>query len=189
MVKIAGVLFVVLLCAVPLMAQDEYPRIQTSLGYANLNLVDFGSVDPASGFLSGATTHHSGFANETSFNLTPNLGLSNYMGIYGLGGSKTLGSSVTMISDFFGGKAMYRAAKAVPYGLAGIGFGYLTSNSYGLGSSFATRFGAGVDVPISDSLAWKFEVSRMSFHLQTTLNSAWTSGTNFQTGIVFTIAQ
>ena len=180
MVKIASVLFVVLLCAVPLMAQDEYPRIQTSLGYANLGFYNFDT---------GVSSRHSGFANETSFNLTPNLGLSNYMGIYGLGGSKTLGSSVTMISDFFGGKAMYRAAKAVPYGLAGIGFGYLTSNSYGLGSSFATRFGAGVDIPFKDSLAWKFEISRMSFHLQTTANSAWTSGTNFQTGIVFTIAQ
>ena len=176
MVKIAGVLFVVLLCAIPVMAQDEYPRIQTSLGYANLGFIDFGSTTLQN-------SRHSGFANETSFNLTRSLGLNNYMGIYGLGGG------VTMISDFFGGKAMYRAAKVVPYGLAGIGVGYLSSSSYSLGSSFAARYGAGVDVPISESLAWKFEISRMSFHLQTTANSAWTSGTNFQTGIVFTITQ
>ncbi len=106
------------------------------------------------------------------------------MGIYSLGGG------ITMISDLFGGKAMYRTAKAVPYGVAGIGFGYLTSSQgFGYGSSFGTRFGAGVDVPFKESLAWKFEISRMSFHLQTTANSSWTSGTNFQTGIVFTILQ
>jgi len=107
------------------------------------------------------------------------------MGIYSLGGG------ITMISDLFGGKAMYRTAKAVPYGVAGIGFGYLTSSQgYGLGSSFATRFGAGVDVPFKESLAWKFEISRMSFHINVTdPNSSWTSGTNFQTGIVLTILQ
>ncbi len=186
MVKIAGVLFGVLLCAAPLLAQDDYPRIQTSLGYANLNLVDFGSVDPTSGFFSGATAHHSGFANETGFNFTRSLGVNNYMGIYGLG------ANTTMIADFIGGKAMYRAARVVPYGLAGLGFGYLTSSSSYYGSSsFATRYGGGVDVPIGETMAWKFEVSRMSFHFGqlTPTSGSWTSGTNFQTGIVFTLAQ
>ena len=182
MVKIATVVLFVFLCAVPVMAQEDYPKVQTSFGYANLDFVDFGN--PSFGFTpTPPTAHHSGFANETGFNLTRNLGINNYMGIYGLGGG------ITMISDLFGGKAMYRTARAVPYGVAGIGFGYLTSSSYGLGSSFGTRFGAGVDVPFKESLAWKFEISRMSFHLQTTANSSWTSGTNFQTGIVFTILQ
>ena len=182
MVKIATVVLFVFLCAVPVMAQEDYPKVQTSFGYANLGFVDFGN--PSLGFTpTPPTAHHSGFANETGFNLTRNLGINNYMGIYGLGGG------ITMISDLFGGKAMYRTARAVPYGVAGIGFGYLTSSSYGLGSSFGTRFGAGVDVPFKESLAWKFEISRMSFHLQTTANSSWTSGTNFQTGIVFTILQ
>ena len=182
MVKIVRVVLFVLLCAIPVMAQDDYPKVQTSFGYANLGFVDFGN--PSLGFTpTPPTAHHSGFANETGFNLTRNLGINNYMGIYGLGGG------ITMISDLFGGKAMYRTARAVPYGVAGIGFGYLTSSSYGLGSSFGTRFGAGVDVPFKESLAWKFEISRMSFHLQTTANSSWTSGTNFQTGIVFTILQ
>ena len=182
MVKIAAVVLFVLLSAIPVMAQEDYPKVQTSMGYANLGFVDFGN--PSLGFTpTPPTAHHSGFANETGFNLTRNLGINNYMGIYGLGGG------ITMISDLFGGKAMYRTARAVPYGVAGIGFGYLTSSSYGLGSSFGTRFGAGVDVPFKESLAWKFEISRMSFHLQTTANSSWTSGTNFQTGIVFTILQ
>ena len=179
MVKIVAVVLFVLLCAIPVMAQEDYPKVQTSFGYANLGFIDFGSTS-----LVPQTARHSGFANETGFNLTRNLGINNYMGIYGLGGG------ITMISDLFGGKAMYRTARAVPYGVAGIGFGYLTSSSYGLGSSFGTRFGAGVDVPFKESLAWKFEISRMSFHQQlTSLNSSWTSGTNFQTGIVFTILQ
>ena len=178
MVKIATVVLFVFLCAVPVMAQEDYPKVQTSFGYANLGFADFNS--PTFPF---PTSRHSGFANETGFNLTRNLGINNYMGIYGLGGG------ITMISDLFGGKAMYRTARAVPYGVAGIGFGYLTSSNYGYGSSFGTRFGAGVDVPFKESLAWKFEISRMSFHLQTTANSSWTSGTNFQTGIVFTILQ
>jgi len=83
---------------------------------------------------------------------------------------------------------MYRTTRAVPYALAGIGVGYFAVSQGGF-SSFATRYGAGVDFPINDSLAWKVEVSRMNFHLQTTLTSSWTGGTNFSTGIVFTISQ
>jgi len=184
MVKIAAVVVLVFLCAIPVMAQDDYPRIQTSLGYANLNLLDFGSVN-FDGSLTGATKHSSGFANETGFNFTRSLGVNNYMGIYGLGGN------VTMIADFIGGKAMYRTQRAVPYALAGIGFAYLTSGGlYGYGSSFATRWGGGVDIPFNDSLAWKVEVSRMGFHLQTNplAGASWVYGTNISTGIVFTIA-
>ena len=184
MVKIATVLALVLLFTVPLMAQDDYPRIQTSLGYANLNLIDFGAVD-FNGIPTGATAHHSGFMNETGFNFTRNLGVNNYMGIYSLGGN------TTMIADFIGGKATYRAAKIAPYGVASIGFAYLTSQtSYYGSSSFATRFGGGVDIPINDSMAFKVEVSRMSFHFQVTpTGGSWTSGTNIATGIVFTLAQ
>ena len=100
--------------------------------------------------------------------------------------------ATTMIADFIGGKAMYRAAKVVPYGLASIGFGYLTSStSYYGSSSFAVRYGGGVDIPIGDTMAWKFELSRMSFHFGqlTATGGSWTTGTNFQTGIVFTLSQ
>ena len=178
MVKNAAVVLFVLLCAIPAMAQEDYPKVQTSLGYANLGFWDFGSPSTSLGTI--PTSRHSGFANETGFNLTRNLGINNYMGIYGLGGG------ITMISDLFGGKAMYRASRVVPYAVAGLGFGYLTESSgyYSYGSAFATRFGVGVDVPFKESLAWKFEISRMSFHFGT-----WNSGTNFQTGIVFTILQ
>ena len=176
MVRTVVVACFVLLLAIPALAQEDYPKIQTSMGYANLGFYDFGT---------GTTSRHSGFVNQTGFNLTKTLGLENYMGIYGLGGG------VTLISDLFGGKATYRAGRVAPYALAGLGIGYFTaSTSYGYASTskFATRFGAGVDVGISDSLAWKVEVSRMNFHIDTT-GSSWTNGTNIATGIVFTLAQ
>ena len=177
MVRTVVVVCFGLLLAIPAMAQDEYPRVQTSMGYTNLSFPDFATGD---------TAHHSGFANQTGFNLTRTWGLENYMGIYGLG------NGVTLISDLFGGKATYRASRFAPYALAGLGIGYFTqSTSFGTAaqSTFATRFGAGVDVPINDSLAWKVEVSRMGFHLRTSPDSGWTSGTNITAGIVFTLAQ
>jgi Outer membrane protein beta-barrel domain len=176
MVRTVFVTCFILLSTIPALAQEDYPRIQNSMGYANLGFPDFGT---------GVNSRHSGFANSTGFNLTRTLGLENYMGIYGLGGG------VTLISDLFGGKATYRAARVAPYVLAGLGIGYFsasTSYGYASSSSFATRFGAGVDVPINDSMAWKVEVSRMNFHLRTSESSAWTNGTNFSTGIVFTLS-
>lgn len=167
----------VLMLAIPALAQDDYPKIYTSLGYANLSFPDL---------TTGVDGHHSGFANSTGFNLSRTLGLENYMGIYGVGQGSTL------IADFFGGKATYRAAKVAPYVTAGIGVGYFTQqSSFGVGaaSSFATRYGGGVDVPINDSMFWKVEVTRMSFHLQTSPTSSWTGGTNIQAGIVITILQ
>jgi len=162
----------VLLLAIPALAQDDYPKIYTSLGYANLSFPDL---------TTGADGHHSGFANSTGFNLSRSFGVENYMGIYGVGQGSTL------IADFMGGKATYRAAKIAPYALAGLGVGYFTiQNLYG-SSSFATRYGGGVDVPINDSMAWKVEVSRMNFHLQTSATSTWTGGTNIQAGIVITL--
>jgi len=44
----------VLLLAIPALAQEDYPKIQTSMGYANLS---FGNTD-----------RHYGFANQTGFN-------------------------------------------------------------------------------------------------------------------------
>src|SRR5260370_31307576 len=95
MVQISAVLFLIFLCALPVMAQEEFPRIQTSLGYANLSFIDYGSINP-DGTLK--TARHSGFANETGFNFTKNWRVSNYMGIYSLGGG------VTLISDIIGRK-------------------------------------------------------------------------------------
>jgi hypothetical protein len=179
MVRIFVVACFVLLLAIPAMAQDDFPRIQTSLGYTNLSFPDLSNPSQ--------TSHHSGFANQTSFNLTKTYGLDNFMGIY------SLGTGVTLISDIFGGKVMYRTSKFVPYGLAGIGIGYFTastSQGYGSQSSFATRYGAGFDIPINDTMAWKVEISRMGFHINVNplSSSSWTNSTNISTGVVFTIS-
>jgi hypothetical protein len=195
MVKIAAVGVLVLLCAVPVMAQEDFPRIQTSLGYANLDFLDYNSVDLTTGAPTGAKSHHSGFANETGFNFTKNWGVSNYMGIYSLGGASVFGSNVTLISDIIGGKARWPTSRAVPYATAGIGFGYSTASVcysyFGCGGSLAARYGGGVDIPFKDVLGLKVEVSRMSFHLQTDplSGSSWHSGINISTGVVFTLAQ
>jgi hypothetical protein len=176
MVRSVIAAFFVLLIALPLWAQEDFPRIQNAMGYANLGFPSFST---------GESARHSGFANQTSFNLTSTWGLDNYMGIY------TLGDGVTLISDFFGGKAMYRAARVVPYALAGLGIGYFTASTaygYGSSSSFATRYGGGFDVPINDSMAWKVEISRMAFRFRTTAESGWTNSTNFAAGIVFTLS-
>jgi hypothetical protein len=194
MVKIAAVGVFVLLCAVPVMAQEDFPRIQTSLGYANLNFLDYNSVD-FTGAPTGAKAHHSGFANETGFNFTKNWGISNYMGVYSLGGASVFGSNVTLISDIIGGKARLPTSRAVPYATAGIGFGYSTASAcysyFGCGGSLAARYGGGVDIPFNDVLGLKVEVSRMSFHLQTNplVGASWVSGVNISTGVVFTLAQ
>ena len=77
------------------------------------------------------------------------------------------------------------------------GIAHLPSNLDGLVQCYVAaipfpthRFGAGFDVPINDLMAWKVEVSRMGFHIQTPANlaSGWTNTTNFSTGIVFTIS-
>lgn len=183
MVKTVSVACFVLLLAIPALAQDDYPKIQTSMGYANLSFIDLGALS-TTGVVQ--TTHHSGFANETGLNFSRNLGVDNYMGLY------SLGTGSTLIADFISGKATYRFAKMAPYAIGGIGFGYFTASSqygYGAQSSFATRYGGGVDVPINDILSWKVEVSRMTFHVNfdPTSNSSWTGGTNIQGGIVFTL--
>jgi len=177
MVKSVIAVCFVLVLALPAMAQDEYPRIQTSMGYTNLSFPDF---------LTGESSRHSGFANISGFNLTRTLGLENYMGIY------SLGQGIQLIADTFGGKATYRAARFSPYALAGLGVGYFTSSqSYSSQSAFAHRIGAGVDVPFNETMALKFEISRIGFHVnfQSPTGSGWTNSTNFTTGIVFTLAQ
>ena len=54
--------------------------------------------------------------------------------------------------------------------------------------TIGSEYPLGADIPINDSMAWKVEVSRMGFHIQTTASSGWTSGTNISVRIVFTIS-
>ena len=165
--KLAAVLFVLSLTAVPALAQDDdYPRLETTIGYANLAFPNFDD---------GKTGHHSGFAMHNGLNLTRWFGIENYTGVY------SMGSRVTLITNIVGGKLMARSAHAVPYVVVGLGGGYFTSD-YSYGSVFNTRLGGGVDVPLNDSMSWKFDISRMSIH-----SGVWISNWNFSTGVTFNI--
>jgi len=161
-----------LVLTIPAIAQDDSGSIQNSFGYANLSFPNLATGQPG---------HHSGFVNQTDLNLSSRWGLDNHMGIYGLG------SGVSLFSDFFGGKIMFPHGNIIPYALAGLGGGYFSAGSGGT-SAFAYRYGAGMTIPMSDSIAWKVEYSRMNFHLPTTANSSWTAGNNFSAGIVFKIS-
>src|SRR5262245_44521444 len=69
----AVVACLLLLSALPALAEDDVATIQNSMGYANLSFPSLTTGQPS---------RHSGFANETDFNLTRRFGLDNYLGIY-----------------------------------------------------------------------------------------------------------
>ena len=81
MVKTFVAVCFLLVLAIPALAQEDYSKIQTSMGYTMLSFPDLAT---------GLSSHHSGFANQTGFNLTKTWGLENYMGIYSLGSGVTL---------------------------------------------------------------------------------------------------
>lgn len=167
---IRTLLLVLVSCAlsIPAFGQEEFPRIEVGMGYTNI------------GFrtgVNGATDRHSGFAMQTGLNFTRALGIENYTGIY------SLGNSVTLISNIVGGKATYRTGKVTPYGVAGIGVSYATSPYSYSGSAMSTRIGGGLDFPLNDAFALRFDLSRMGFHF-----GQWISGKAFTAGIVFTLS-
>jgi hypothetical protein len=175
MVRTVVVAFFVLLLAVPAFAQDDYPRVEMAMGYTNLGFPSFTTAN--------STDHHSGFATHMGFNLSRNLGFENYTGVYGMG------QGVTLISNLFGGKAMYRGARVVPFVVAGLGVGYFTASSQGYVSSastFATRYGFGADIPFNDSMGWKIDVSRLG--MGNPFTESRTTNWNISTGIVFTLS-
>ncbi|HYR90479.1 MAG TPA: outer membrane beta-barrel protein [Terriglobia bacterium] len=182
MVRTIVVGVVLLFVALPAFAQEDFPRVEMSLGYANL-------AYPCCKGTIGQSSRHSGFASTQGLNMTKNLGIENYFAYYGLGGKDTIGSSVSMIANIVGGKIAARTDHAVPYFVAGIGVGYLTDQvSFGQ-SSFGTRFGPGVDIKVNESMSWKVEFTRLSFHQQfTTTGGSWSSGWNLSTGIVFALS-
>jgi opacity protein-like surface antigen len=172
MVRVFVAAVFVLLLALPVFSQDDFPRIEMSLGYANVGI-------PCCTKSTGEIERHSGFASTQSLNLTRVFGLENYFGYY------SLGNSVSLIANMAGGKLSARTARATPYFGAGLGVGYFTDEQTFGSSSFATRWGPGVDIKISENVAWRVDLSRMSFRLGGTWNSGW----NVATGIVFNISQ
>ncbi len=178
MVRVIVASVFVLLFAIPALAQDDFPRVEMSLGYANVGF-------PCCSKLTGETERHSGFSSTQSLNLTRILGMENYFGYY------SLGNQTSLIANMVGGKIAARTERATPYFVAGIGVGYLTDDRTFGSSSFATRWGGGVDIRMNDSMAWKVDLSRMSFHIGqiTPTGGSWHGGWNFSTGIVFILSQ
>ncbi len=169
MVKPFIVALFLMIFAVPVFAQEDYPRIEVAMGYANVGF-------PTG--TNGESQRHSGFAMHTGLNFSKVFGIENYSGFY------SLGNSITLISNLVGGKAAWRGhGIVVPYGVAGLGVSYATSGYSSSGTALSTRVGGGMDVKLNDAFSLKFDVSRMGFHF-----GSWTSGTNFSTGIVFTLA-
>ena len=169
MVRPFVVALFVCLFAIPVFAQDDYPRMEVAMGYANVGFDTTGT---------GQGDRHSGFAMHTGLNFTRAFGIENYSGFY------SLGNDITLISNIVGGKAAWRGGgKVVPYGVAGLGISYATSSYASSGTAFSTRLGGGIDYMLNDAFSLKFDVSRMGFHF-----GSWISGTNFSTGIVFTLS-
>ena len=178
MVKYVCALIIVMALAAPAFAQD-YAQIEIALGYGNINVKD------------ATTGRHSGFVSHQAFNMNSVLGIENFVGYYGFGNYPGLGK-MQLLTDIFGAKFNYRTAKPALYGVAGLGGGWLRFPDYGAGtnSSLAFRIGGGMDWPIGDTLAWKVDVSRMSFHFGEPLfPSGWKSGVNISTGLVLKISQ
>ena len=111
-----------------------------------------------------------------ALNLTRWLGLENFTGIWGVG------DGTTLLSNIVGGKLMARRDRAVPYVVAGLGAGYASSGSSYSGTMLSARLGGGIDVPLSDSLSFKFDVSRVSLR-----SGGWFSNWNFVTGVTFNV--
>ena len=171
MVKYVCALILAIVFAVPAFAQDV-PQIEIALGYGNINV-------------KGVDGRHSGFVSHQAFNLNSVFAIENFVGYYGMGSDPAIGK-MQLFTDIFGGRFNYRKFGPVIYGIAGLGGGFLIFPDYGAGTnnSLAFRIGGGVDVPIGDSLAWKVDISRTSFHFD-----GWKSGMNISTGIVLKISQ
>ena len=180
MVKVFVAGAFVLLLAFPAFAQEDFPRIEMSFGYANLGFPCCKNVTTP-----GDLSRNHGFSSTQSLNLTRLFGLENYFGYY------SAGNSVSLLVNMVGGKITARTERATPYFTFGLGVGYLTDEQTFGSSSFGTKWGPGVDIKVNDSVSWKVDVSRMSFKLGefTVGGGSWHSGWNVATGIVFNITQ
>jgi hypothetical protein len=171
--RFAFVLFL-LLIAVPTFAQDTYPRIQTSFGYANFSL-------PVTDV--NTNRHNSGFTTQFDFNFTKALGFDYYMGYY------SLGAGTSLFSNLFGARLMVQGEKVSPYLVAAIGAAQsqIQQNGYYYsgGSALASRFGGGFDYKASDVFGIRVEVTKMPLRS----GGVWLGKMNVATGIVFTLMQ
>jgi hypothetical protein len=178
MVKMAqyGLAFALVIAfAAPVFAQDDYPRFQLTPGYGNVYFHNPVFEE----FLGLQPGRHSGFTLDTNYNLSPVLGVNIFTGYYSLGNGSTL------YTNTFGATGSLRKnSHIVPYGTAGFGFGSIQVNSGGE-RAMAARIGGGVDIPFSDALALRVDVTRLGFHFE----HSWNGGMNVSVGVVLNLSQ
>jgi hypothetical protein len=172
---------------VPQVLAQEFPAVEISLGYANL-ATSVRELDPFlanSFFLDDERERHSGFGMHAGLNLTHWLGVENYTGYY------SLGRGFHLLINTIGGKlALRKYERATLYGVVAYGRGSLRVAEFGeIGDIF--RIGGGVDIPFNESMALKFDVSRMSLgeFISGVGLGDWRSSLNFSTGVVFRVGE
>lgn len=176
MVRSIVVAVFVLVLAIPAMAQEDFPRVEMSLGYGNLGYGFPGITGPGG---NGEKGRHSGFISTQGFNFTSWLGLENSLGYYGLG------NNISLFSNNFGAKVAGRlGGPLTPFALAGIGGGALMSEQTGGGySGFQTKIGAGVEYGASDGMRVRIDVSRLG----TKFGGFSASGIGIGVSVAFTL--
>src|SRR5688572_29255818 len=99
MVRIIVGAILLLVLAVPALAQDDFPRVEMSFGLGNIG---YGFPTVTCPDLRCDSTRHFGFISTQGFNFTNWLGLENALGYYGLG------NGFSLLSNTFGAKLALR---------------------------------------------------------------------------------
>jgi hypothetical protein len=176
MVRIIVVAVFLLVITVPALAQEDFPRVEMSIGYGNLGYGFPGVTGPDG---NGESGRRSGFVSTQGFNFTHWLGLENSLGYYGLG------NNVSLFTNVFGAKLAARMGGVLtPFATAGIGGGSLIFEQAGAGyGGFNTKVGAGFDYGASDAMRLRIDVSRLG----TKFAGISASGINVSVSVAFTL--
>ena len=168
--KVGLLLLLTALLAVPAMGQDEYPKAEIFGGFSYLNAdtTDLG-IERQDAL---------GFQASVAGNFHKNIGI---VGDFGGQFKSVEGVSLHTYEYLFGPQFTYRPEKANVFvhglfGGASIGAEGVSFNGYALG------IGGGVDVKISDHLA--FRVMQVDY-IPTHILEAWQSNFRLGVGIVF----
>jgi len=155
MVRMSVAALLLMVVSVPAFAQDDYPRVEMSIGYSNIGFNGIPQLTCLPGQCK--STRHSGFTSTQGFNFKSWLGVENMLGYYGLG------NNLSMLSNTFGLKAAFRGGGPItPYGVAGLGGGSLFSERSGGGAGgFNTRLGVGFEYGAADGMRFRVDASRM----------------------------
>jgi hypothetical protein len=169
--KVGLLLLLTALLAVPAMGQDEYPKAEIFGGFSYMNF-DSGVGDPRYNAV--------GWQASVAGNFRKNVGI---VGDFG-GQYKSLeGTRLWVYEYLFGPRFYYRTEKSTVF--AHTLFGAATAGGGGgdTSTAFAMGYGGGVDVKISDRLA--FRVMQVDY-LPTHIGGIWEHNFRLGVGIVFT---